>query len=227
MIKSSGWSKYNSWEQSSNLRNLYARRCNLESEEMTCAAQAIEILAPYASKGDSLLDIGCGSGYFYHSIASRNMEVEYWGIDATLSLLEIGRSILPKYGLPVERLIHCRIEDLDADKDHVLCMNVLSNIDNYQRPLERLLLSTRKTLILRESVSNNANYLYVKDKYLDAGVDLKVHINTYLESEFVSFIEDYGFEVETFIDRRTGGKPEMIIDYPHHWKFFRATKTKE
>ena len=69
MIRSSGWSKYNSWEQSSNLRNLYARRCNLESEEMTCAAQAIEILAPYASKGDSLLDIGCGSGL--HSISAK------------------------------------------------------------------------------------------------------------------------------------------------------------
>ena len=224
MLNSNGWAKYNTWEKSSSLKDLYTNRCNLKCEEMTCAAQAAEILAPLASTGDTLLDIGCGSGYFYHSLNSRDIDVEYWGIDATESLLEIGKVHMPKYGLPAARLVHCRIEDLDADVDHVICMNVLSNIDNYHRQLERLLLTARKTLILRESVSDKPSCLFVNDAYLDPGVNLKVHINTYLESEFISFIEDYGFDVEVLVDRRTKGKTEMIIDYPHHWKFFRAVK---
>lgn len=224
MISTNGWNKFCLWDHSASVRELYAKRCRLEAEEMTCAAQAAELLAPCVEPGDKLLDVGCGSGYLFHSLVSRKIPVEYWGLDASESLVEIGRSILPDYGLPVERLLHGRIEDLDAVVDHVVCMNVLSNIDNYHRPLERLLLVARKTVILRESVDETASYSYVKDKYLDEGVDLKVHVNTYPQREFTDFIRSYGFEVESIVDRRTNGEPEMVIDYPHYWKFFLAIR---
>jgi len=224
MISTNGWNKFCLWEHSASVHDLYAKRCRLEAEEMTCAAQAAELLAPYVEHQDQLLDVGCGSGYFFHSLVSRKIPVKYWGLDASKSLIEIGRSILPDYGLPVERLLHGRIEDLDAVVDHVVCMNVLSNIDNYHRPLERLLLVARKTLILRESVDETASYSYVKDKYLDEGADLKVHVNTYPQSEFTDFIRSYGYEVESIVDRRTNGEPEMVIDYPHYWKFFLAIR---
>ncbi len=226
MISTNGWNKYCIWEHSATVKELYTKRCRLQAEEMVCASQAAELLTPQVKAGDQLLDAGCGSGYFYHSLVARNIPVDYWGIDAAESLINIGQSILPKYGLPAKHLVHGRLEDLDTDVDHVLCMNVLSNIDNYPRPLERLLGSARKSVILRESVSKEESYNYVHDKYLDPGVNLKVHVNTYKESEFVQFIQSYGFDVESFIDRRTNGEPELVIDYPHHWKFFRATKTK-
>jgi cyclopropane fatty-acyl-phospholipid synthase-like methyltransferase len=225
MISTNGWNKYCIWEHSATVKELYTKRCRLQAEEMVCASQAAELLAPQVKTGDQLLDAGCGSGYFYHSLVARNIPVDYWGIDSAKSLIKIGQSILPKHGLPPKHLVHGRFEDLDTEVDHVVCMNVLSNIDNYPRPLERLLLSARKTVILRESVARTRSYLYVTDKYLDPGVNLKVHVNTYQESEFIEFIRSYGFEVESFIDRRTKGEPELIIGYPHHWKFFRATKT--
>ena len=225
MISTSGWNKYCIWEHSATVKELYAKRCRLQAEEMVCASQAAELLAPQVKAGDQLLDAGCGSGYFYHSMMARNIPVDYWGIDSAESLIKIGQAILPQHGLPPKHLVHGRLEDLDTEVDHVVCMNVLSNIDNYPRPLERLLLSARKTVILRESVAKTRSYLYVTDKYLDPGVNLKVHVNTYQESEFIEFIRSYGFEVESFIDRRTKGEPELIIGYPHHWKFFRATKT--
>jgi len=191
---------------------------------MTCAAQAAELLASYVEDGDHLLDAGCGSGYFFHSLASRKIPVKYWGLDASESLIKIGRSILPKHGLQEERLLHGRLEDLDARVDHVVCMNVLSNIDNFHRPLERLLLAAQKTLILRESVAEISSYSYVKDEYLDKDVNLKVHVNTYPREEFIDFIRSYGFEVESIVDRRTNDEPEMVIDYPHYWKFFLAVR---
>lgn len=227
MISTNGWRKYCIWEHSATVKELYSMRCSRQVEEMTCASQAADLLAPLVEAGDQLLDAGCGSGYFYHSLATRKMPVDYWGIDAAESLIKIGQSILPKYGLPAQHLVHGRVEDLNAEVDHILCMNVLSNIDNYPRPLERLLHSARKSVILRESVSTEQSFQYVADKYLDPDVNLKVHVNTYKESEFVKFIQSYGFEVESFIDRRTNGSPEYIIDYPHHWKFFRAMKIKE
>src|SRR3546814_18436338 len=60
------------------------------------------------------------------------------------------------------------IEDLDGAIDHVVCMNVLSNMDNFHRPFERMLRLARKSVILRESLKDGASYSYVVDNYLDA-----------------------------------------------------------
>ena len=92
--------------------------------------------------------------------------------------------------------------------------------------MERLLQCTRKTLILRESLSTAGEYKYVIDKYLDDDIQLKVHVNTYLIYEVKDFIQSYGFSVQVVLDIRTGGEPEMVIDYPHYWKFLVARKNR-
>jgi 2-polyprenyl-3-methyl-5-hydroxy-6-metoxy-1,4-benzoquinol methylase len=224
MIRNDGWSRFNIWEHSRTVRELYEQRCLGTAEEMTCHAQAAELLRPLASPGDSLLDAGCGSGYFYHSLRRRGIDVEYFGIDATAGFIETGRRHLPSFGLPPDNLSVLRIEDMDAEVDHVACINVLSNIDNYHKPLERLLLATRKTLVLRESCSEKASYSYVRDCYLDEGVVLNVHVNTYAIAELVRFIESYGFGVSMVRDERSGDAAEMVIGYPHFWKFFVCTR---
>ncbi len=226
MIGDQGWRRYCIWEHSAQVRALYARRCRREEPEMTCAAQAAELLRPLLRPGDSLLDVGCGSGYFYHSLVGRGMEAEYWGIDAAPSLLAIGRAEMPAFGLAPERLLEMRLEDLEGQADHVVCLNVLSNLDNYHRPLERLLHCARRSLVLRESASREPSCLYVRDRFLDPGVDLKVYVNTYPLDEMVAFIESHGFSVRVLTDQRTGGAPEMIIGYPHHWKFFLAQRNQ-
>ena len=223
MIRSDGWSRRNIWEHSATVRELYRKRARREAEEMTCHRQAAELLAPLAKQGESLLDAGCGSGYFYHSL--KGLGLEYYGIDATNSLVELGREALPSFGLPAERLRTLRIEDLDAEVDHVVCINVLSNIDNYHRPLERLLAAAGKTLILRESLADKADYQYVVDSYLDPGCDLRVHVNTYAIGDVVSFIESQGFAVEKVQDRHARGEPELVIGYPHYWKFLVCRRT--
>lgn len=220
MIGLDGWRRYSIWEHSSIVRELYGRRARREAEEMTCAAQAAEILAPLVAPGDTLLDVGCGSGYFYHSLASRAIPADYYGLDACAPLVDLGRAILPAHGLPADRLRHGRIEDLEGEVDHVLCMNVLSNLDNIHRPLERLLRSARKSVLLRESVRRGGGeYRYVIDKYVDAAEPLRVHVNTYDLDMVTAFAADLGFTTTVVRDRRTGGHPEMVIDYPHHWTF--------
>src|SRR5687767_4907790 len=105
MISDKGWNEYSIWEHSASVRELYARRCRLEAEEMTCAAQAIELLKPLIEPGDTLLDVGCGSGYFFHSLKSRDVPVEYSGIDASGTLIAIGQRHMPAHGLPSDRLV--------------------------------------------------------------------------------------------------------------------------
>ncbi len=226
MIDAGGWPKFNIWEHSSVVRELYALRSRDMAEEMTCHAQAAALLAPHVAPGDTLLDAGCGSGYFFHSLRKRNIPVQYFGIDATSCFIELGQQYLPAFGLPAGNLRALRIEDLDAAVDHVTCINVLSNIDNYHRPLERLLLAARKTVIVRESCSDAASYSYVRDRFLDASVALNVHVNTYATAEFTAFIKSYGFDVRMVPDERTGDASEMVIGYPHYWKFFVCTRNR-
>jgi ubiquinone/menaquinone biosynthesis C-methylase UbiE len=223
-ISQDGWDRFSIWGHSATVRELYARRCRREAEEMTAHAQAAELLAPRISAGDSILDVGCGSGYFYHSLAGRNLPVEYWGLDACGALIDIGRAFLPGFGLSVERLIEARIEDLSGEVDHVVCLNVLSNLDNYHRPLERFLKIARKSIILRESLKTGAEYNYVRDDFLDPGVDLKVHVNHYDIGELMQFVSSYGFKAEVIVDRRSGGQPELVIGYPHYWTFMVADR---
>jgi len=225
MIRDDGYGRYSIWEHSAIIRELYARRCRLEAEEMTCAAQAAELLQPHVAPGDALLDAGCGSGYFYHSLRTRRIPVEYFGIDASATLIAIGQRYLPEFGLPAANLRVLRIDDLDGAVDHVVCMNVLSNLDNYHRPLERFLRCARKTVVLRESLAERARYAYVRDKYLDPGAELNVHVNTYCRAEVAEFIRSYGFEPRFVTDRRTQGRPELVIDHEHYWTFVVGVKT--
>ena len=226
IVRGDGYAAHSIWEHSETVAALYRVRARDEAEEMTCAAQAAELLQPSAIKGDSVLDAGCGSGYFFHSLRRRGMDLAYWGIDASSRLIEIGRAELPAFGLPAERLQVIRIEDFQGQADHVVCMNVLSNIDNYHRPLERLLKAARKSLILRESATSGSRYSWVPDEYLDEGVDLNVHVNAYDTAELTAFIVRYGFVVERIPDRRSGAGPENVIGYPHWWTFFRAVRDK-
>ena len=223
-IRRDGFAAFSTWAHSATVRSLYRSRCRCEVEEMTAHRQAIELLRPHVEPGDVLLDAGCGSGYFFHSIRVRNLPLEYFGIDACAPLLDIGRNELSAYGLAPDRLIDLRIEDLAGEVDHALCINVLTNMDNYQRPLERLLLTARKTVILRESISDVASYAYVRDDFLDAGVNLKVHVNTYDRAEIASFIESYGFDVAFHEDEYTGGRVQQVIGYPHWWTFVCAIR---
>jgi SAM-dependent methyltransferase len=217
VVRGDGWASHNIWEHSAAVRELYAKRARGEAEEMTCHRQAAELLAPLCAPGDSLLDAGCGSGYFFHSVRRAGLKVEYHGIDATRSLIDLGREALPRFGLPAERLQTMRIEDLDGAIDHAVCINVLSNIDNFHRPLERLLSVARKSVVLRESLGERPDYKYVEDRYLDK--PLRVHVNTYATEEVAAFARERGFRVRVEKDLRAGDEPELVIGYPHYWKF--------
>jgi SAM-dependent methyltransferase len=212
------------WEHSATVRELYARRCRGEEPEMDAHAQACDLLAERLSPGDVILDVGCGSGYFWRSLKARGLDATYYGVDAAPSLIQIGRNILAPQGLPPARLLVGRIEDLAGEVDHVLCINVISNIDNFHRPLERMLIMARRSVIVRESIGEGADYRYVLDEYLDPDVKLSVHVNRYDKRDMSRFCEDRGFAVQFVTDRRTGGRPEVVVGYPHHWTFLVADR---
>lgn len=210
---------FNIWGCSAHMRDLYRARARDEEVEMTCAAQAAKILTTLVSPGDIVLDAGCGSGWFFHSLRRRNIEVDYFGIDNTEAFIAIGREELARFGLDQSRLNVGAVEFLEGSVEHVVCMNLLTNIDNWHRGLDRMAAVAGKSLILRESIGDTSEYRLVTDNFLDQGIDLKVHVNRYSLDEIVEFLGERGFTVERVLDQRTQGLAEDVIGYPHYWTF--------
>ncbi len=220
--------KFNIWEHSAQVRELYTARARGAAEEMTCAAQAAEILAPFFRRhpGATLLDAGCGSGYYYHSFASRGLAVDYHGIDYSPSLIEIGRrEMLPRVGLDAQRLRVGAIENLDGEYDVVLCFNTLPWLPDYRQALERMLLSTRHVLLLRTALGEGDEYRWEEDGYLEEGYNhLKAYWNIYSRAGVEAFMESYGFCVTRIADRRTGDGVEGVVGKPFPWRILHAER---
>lgn len=214
------------WENSRSLRKLYRSRCQKKAEEMECHAQAVEILQPHFQANDHVLDVGCGSGYFFHSLNKRLFRFSYTGLDPCKPLLQIGKKDMPRFGLPAGNLVCGRMEDFVVEADHIVCINVLTYLENFHKILDRCFSGAQKTVLLRESIwLKPAHYQYVLDKYLDPPKKIKVHINTYNLKDLKKFGRGYGFGCELIQDRRSRGKPEISIGYPHYWSFLLFRKT--
>jgi SAM-dependent methyltransferase len=219
-------SAWNPWANDKNTFELYRRRCRQEAEEMTCAAQAAELLGEAARPGETLLDAGCAGGYYLHSLRARNVPLEYHGLDYTPELVELARTELcPRTGLSPDRFTVGAIEDLDRPYDHVLCFNVLTNSPHYAQPLERLARCARRRLVLRESLGEGLTVRYTPDPYLDEGKrHIRVYHNEYPMTEVTSFLEELGFAVRRVVDRRSNDGVEMVVDIPHRWRILVAER---
>jgi SAM-dependent methyltransferase len=216
---------YNIWEHSAVVRDLYAERARDRAPEMDAHAQAVEILAPNLLPDTSILDAGCGSGYLYHSFRTRNLAVEYHGLDSSPGLIALGRRILPDFGLPPERLEAGLIENIRERYDVVVCLNTLSWLPDWRLPLDRLCAAARNLLLIRTNLGQVRQIRWEIDGYLEAGYNhLRAYWNLYPEAEVRDFIAAEGFEVELIPDRRTGSLMETVVGKPYWWKFILARR---
>ncbi|MEO6096902.1 MAG: methyltransferase domain-containing protein [Fibrobacteria bacterium] len=231
MPSNEGWLGHpdarNPWANDRKLLELYRRRCRRETEEMTSAAQAAEIIAETARPGESLLDAGCGGGYYYWSFQSRAPGLAYHGLDHTPAMVELATVEMAKAGLPAERFQLGDIADLEREFDHTVCFHVLATSPHYAHLLDRLLACTRKRLVLRESLADTAGTTYQADAYLDEDKQhIQVYHNTYAMEEMKAFIEARGFSVVNVPDKRSKNGMEMVCDVPHWWKILVADRRR-
>ncbi len=211
---------WNPWANDRRLLELYRRRCRREVGEMTCAAQAAEILAEQMSHGESLLDAGCGGGYYYWAFFKRNISVEYYGLDYTPQMIDLAREeMCSRAGLDPDRFILGAIENLDREFDTIICFNVLTNSPHYALPLERLLRCARKRILLRESLGDSLVIRYTPDPYLDEDKrHIRVYHNTYPMDEVMASMEQHGFIVSKVRDKHSQDGIEMVAGIPHQWR---------
>ena len=218
---------FNIWEHSQTVRELYAKRADGHGE-MDSAAQAVEILAPFIhALGPSprLLDAGCGSGYLWHSFKKRHLSLQYHGLDYSPSLIEIGQKILPNHGLPPSHLKCGTIEDLQGESfDLVLAINTLSFCPDFRQPLDRLASTKPQVILIRDNFGPKTIIRWEEDGYLDCGYNhLKAYWNQWSFSEVSTFLAEYGYHTTPIIDRRTGGKEELVVGKSYFWSWLLAT----
>lgn len=220
---------WNPWANDTRTLELYRRRCRQEAEEMTCSAQVAEMLSSRVRPGETLLDAGCGGGYYYWSFLKRGVDVEYHGLDYTPEMIELARGeMCPRSGLTQDRFVLGSIENLDREFDNVVCFNVLTNNPHYALPLERLLRCARKRVVIRESLGDNLIVRYTPDPYLDEGKrHIRVYHNTYPIQEVISFMEEHGFRVSRVVDWRSQDGVEMVVDIPHQWRILLGERVAE
>ena len=193
---------------------------------MTCAQQAAEILGEKIAARETMLDAGCGGGYYYWSFANRNIDVDYFGLDYTPEMIGLARSeICARANLDAERFMLGAIESLDREFENIICFNVLTNSPHYALPLGRLLECTTRRILLRESLADELVIRYTPDPYLDEGKrHIKVYHNTYPIDEVTRFMESYGFTITRIPDRRSNDGVEMVVDIPHYWRILLAER---
>lgn len=217
---------WNPWANDRRLLEVYRARCRRESEEMTCARQAASILAPLVQPGESVLDAGCGGGYYYWSFERAGIAAGYHGLDYTPCMIDLARSEMTALaGVSADRFQLGAISDLDETFDHIVCFNVLTNNPHFAQPLERLAACARKTILLRENLGEELIVRYTADTFLDEDKrHIRVYHNQYPTREVSALLEDEGFDVRPIRDERSGDGTELVCGIPHSWRILLATR---
>ncbi len=215
----------NIWNYTKNsIYSLYEKRARGELPEMDCHAQAAELYAPHHQSTDRILDAGGGSGYFFHSLKTRGLLGRYHLLDQTADFLAMGRRALGTE-LPPGCFLHASLQETPGEYEAVFCLNTLFALPDYRQALERLLLATRKILILRTTLGEAARIRYETDDYLDPGAEnLKSYFNIWPLAEVAGFMESCGFHVSSPMDRRTGDQPEISAGKIFPWRWLKALK---
>ena len=76
-------------------------------------AQRFEILRPYCEDGNSLLDVGCGSGHTIEYFADRLPDLDYYGIDLSGVAINHARTVNPQAALVQTSIQDCVFRNID------------------------------------------------------------------------------------------------------------------
>ena len=128
------------------------------------------------------------------------------------------------YGLSSKKLINIRLEDVSQKFDHIVCINVLTYLDNIYKYLERMINLSNKSIIVRESFHTRDIYKYVPDNYLDKDKKINTYINTYSIKKISLFLKNFNCDFKFIKDEYTKGKAQKVIGHNHYWKFLKIIK---
>ena len=148
----------------------------------------------HLSKNDSVLDIGCGSGFLASECGGL---VKYWyGIDIDNENIKITES---KYKFQNGNFKNISIEDLKIDKkfDKVVLSNVLEHIKYRISILKKInsLLNKKGTLLIRVPALDRDWTVIMKKNLGEEYLSDKTHFLEYTEEILIDELSNSGFRI--------------------------------
>lgn len=103
-------------------------------------------LLSWIKDGESLLDVGCGSGCEYENIKAHNKEILYKGVDYAETFIFACRSLFPETTWEVQSAE--ALQENDQSFDNVLLRHILECLPYYETAIEEAWRVAKKRVII-------------------------------------------------------------------------------
>lgn len=154
------------------------------------------IINAFQYEGKSVLDVGCGDGYFTDILRRKTKAKKILAIDPAATAIAIANK---KYASKSNNLEfrNCYTHDLLKENQHfdiALCRGVLHHVENPKNEIKRILQLAQNVLIIDPNGLNIG--LKLLEKFSSYHVEHQE--KSYLMKHFQKWIEDAGGEMENY-----------------------------
>jgi ubiquinone/menaquinone biosynthesis C-methylase UbiE len=146
------------WKKYPQYGDLLFKRATGELDEMECSKSLCSVLSPIYEKPMRVLDVGCGSGHYLHSLKKRiDPAINYTGVDATEYYVELARKAFPETQFFIGDIFN--LDFLSDSFDIVMCNNLLLHLPPPPTNAIRELLRVSKNYVIIRTLFGERNYL--------------------------------------------------------------------
>jgi len=156
-----------------------------------------ERLYDYIDPGESVLDVGCGSGWVYENFQNKDIPIDYKGVDLTRNFIEGAKIDFPEAEWEVQNAE--KLKEKDNSWDVVLLYHILELCPRWQKAVEEAIRVAKKRVIINfwhgwtqydvkqvTKYDDEDNYDYLEEK----------NSNWIGENEIREFMKSHGFPEE-------------------------------
>ncbi len=156
-------------------------------------AKSLEvIILKDLGKQNEILDLGCGTCGLTLSLLENGFNVT--SVDSSDEMLEMGKEILARNGLPHDRVFKSDIESFSKSNrgkfDRVICLDVIEHLENDAAALAQINVLLKDDGVLILSVPAHPDLYGPKDVELG-------HFRRYSKKDLLKKMRDSGFDVLT------------------------------
>lgn len=151
-------SEWRVWDENKSYGELLYKRAIGDLPEMESSKRIAKEVKKIATKGMTVLDVGCGAGHYLRSLR-REMgdSFSYLGTDATQHYIDLASQAFAKdKQATFKRSDIFALDFEDSSFDVVMCNNLLLHLPSIATPLRELARVAKKHLIVRTLCGNRS-----------------------------------------------------------------------
>lgn len=236
------------WGKTPEVEGTLTQRAKGELPEMESTKQLVNLLKEVYRPGMCVLDAGCNVGHYYQGLKRLDPAIQYTGVDAYRSYIDQAKKIYQN-----EKNATFKIWDVMTPPsfpepfDIVYCCNVILHLPFFKTPVKHLLEASKRYVFIRTLIGEHTTMVRrsYDNVFDDAGNPLNfVYQNTYQQSFFTDYIQQFGYKVEMIDDQfnseildqehshlkkghgtRIFGGRQVDANIIFNWKFIKITKS--